>query len=143
METKKDEKLTTTNTDSPKIAHRDDEPPARPSNNPDAESELATLRRENDYLRARLLELEGAAGGVSGFLVTSPNSRYNGVTAGVQFRQGQAFIPDGPGATETVKTLTQDFDYGAAHLSDWREIPQAPDQAKSFIDVLLNAGPRS
>ena len=74
--------------------------------------------------------------GLSGYLVRSPNPGYSDVTAGIMFRSGTAFIPDGEGANAKARMLSDDFGYSVEHVDDWRSIPEAPKMGKSFIDVI-------
>lgn len=53
-----------------------------------------------------------ARSGESGWLLTTKNPRYAGVTAGVEFRGGRAFIGDSrPDAEQLAKMLAADFGY--------------------------------
>lgn len=89
------------------------------------------IEAENEALQERIKELEemnqrqaallsavaDEEGG--GWVITTRNARYNGVTAGVAFAMGRAFIPDGnepDKARFTAKMLIQDFGYNGEHL---------------------------
>ena len=55
---------------------------------------------------------------VSGWLVVSPNPVYSGVTNGVQFTNGKAFVPNNhQGAQGIINVLTGDFGYEATEMT--------------------------
>jgi hypothetical protein len=81
------------------------------------------LITENEQLKAELAELKEqlahrnaalSGGAEDGWIVTCPNPAYTGITAGVEFRQGKAFIPAGiKDAVRRVAMLVDDFGYTA------------------------------
>lgn len=77
--------------------------------------------------------------GRGGWLVETPSRLYNGLTAGIQFRAGRAFIPDGKGAETAAKMLRDDFRYQVQYVEDWQELPVAEEVSRSFVDVLTGA----
>jgi hypothetical protein len=113
-------------------------------NKNEMEQLIAQLQAENDELRqqiaARDAALSGASGG--GWLITSPNPRYTGVTAGVEFRAGRAFIPEGqPGAEARVRQLQLDFGYRVTQMAaaDFQALKQdkvEPDKARQQANLL-------
>lgn len=76
-----------------------------------------------EQLAARDALLSGT--GQEGFLVTTPNSRYNGFTAGVEFRNGRAFIPGQDEDSEYLaRRLSSEFNYAVRRMSaeDYRRL---------------------
>jgi hypothetical protein len=54
----------------------------------------------------------------TGWLITSPNSRYNGFTAGIEFRNGRGFVPSGKkDARLIVSHLQYDFGYKVSEIT--------------------------
>lgn len=78
------------------------------------EEAILMLQRENDELRARLAEqntviVESAE---EGFIVEAPNKHYNGVTAGLKFRNGFGFIPTkNKDARRLAAILSKEYGY--------------------------------
>lgn len=99
------------------------------------------LEQENQALKQRVEELEerlhAASGGRAGWLVETPNRNFSGETAGVFFRHGTAFIPDGPDAERAARAMKDEFGYRVTGVSDWRELPQGERVGKSMIDVIM------
>lgn len=94
-----------------------------------------------EELRAYASALEAKPAGVtmSGYMITAPNKKYNGVTAGIQFRGGRAFIPDSLNDSEKIaKRLSSDFGYKLERVEDFNNLPQVEQQTiqRSMIDVL-------
>ena len=79
--------------------------------------------------------------GMSGWLVTAPNKMYSGVTLGVMFRGGQAFVPDGADAERITREMAGDFGYSVQRVDDWREISRESTEKirRNMIDVLGSA----
>lgn len=80
------------------------------------EQKIRQLEAQVQDLQAQLAEKEailtGRPKGVGGYLVTTPVATYSGVTAGVQFRQGQAFLAlDDPNSERLAMRLKSDFAY--------------------------------
>ncbi len=65
-----------------------------------------------DELRASLAQEKAKNQTVSGWIVITPNNpRYSDCTAGIWFRNGRAFIPDGKQGEEKARILLNDFGY--------------------------------
>lgn len=98
----------------------------------EANKRIAELEAEVERLKASMPV------GMSGWLVTAPNKGYTGVTLGVMFRGGQAFIPDGAGAEKIAKELAGDFNYAVKRVEDWRNMGQDETEKvrRSMIDVI-------
>ena len=87
--------------------------------------EMEVLRREIEakdaVIQAReatILALESSPGAEGGYLVESPNPKYDGITCGVRFEAGRAFIPDSRDSQGTIaKQIQADFKYRVTHLS--------------------------
>jgi len=92
-------------------------------------SEIAGLKKEIEDLKEKLK-------GLSGYVVKAPNPGYSDVTAGVMFRAGMAFIPDGEGAEEKARGMQYHFGYTVEHVDDWHTLPEAPRMTKSFIEAI-------
>jgi hypothetical protein len=78
--------------------------------------EIANLQAENAELREELNRRNAAlfASAEEGWIISSPNQAYTGVTAGVEFRNGTAFVPEGvKDALLLVSQLVNDFGYSA------------------------------
>lgn len=72
------------------------------------EAAIAELERQLAEKNALLGTKESQAG----FLVSTPNPNYSGVTSGVMFNRGKAFLPaDEPGNEQKVLVLINDFGY--------------------------------
>jgi hypothetical protein len=108
-----------------------------PLDNPEGDAQtIADLRAENARLTAHIAELEAAQGGLSGYLITTPDGRYNGRTGVLNFRRGRAFIPDGPEAMALARQMECEFHYHVTHIDNWRELAGSEEMARSFIDML-------
>jgi hypothetical protein len=84
------------------------------------DAQLEEYRKQIEALQVQNAELtaqmSAKPGTVSGWLVTTPRTNYSGVTAGVAFARGRAFIPDSdPGVKDKVRILTSDYGYSAEH----------------------------
>jgi hypothetical protein len=102
------------------------------------EAELAQARAELLQLQTQLSEAKEKATSRAGWLVTTPNATFNGVTAGVVFRKGRAFLPATEHGTATAHMLSAEFGYKLAFLSDWQENPEVEQQVtRSLIDSLV------
>jgi hypothetical protein len=79
------------------------------------EQKIRQLESQIEDLQAQLAEKDamlGARPKGAGYLVTTPSANYSGMTAGVQFRNGQAFLPlDDPQAEKLAMVLKNDFYY--------------------------------
>lgn len=62
---------------------------------------LAEIAALKEQLKGQSVMLSTTA--EEGWLIETPNPDYSGVTAGVEFREGKAFIPAVPDETETVE----------------------------------------
>jgi hypothetical protein len=102
-----------------------------------------------EVAEARNLELEEtlksrdallAQSDEAGWLVTTRNPAYSGVTEGVKFSMGRAFVPDrGPESAMLVKRLVGNFGYTAIPTSAKAAQGSAPEPAEtkqSFIDKI-------
>jgi hypothetical protein len=75
----------------------------------DLEAEVADLKEQIASKDAALMATQQ-----SGWEVSTPNPKYTGVTAGVEFKNGFAFVPDATkNAEAVVKRLASDFHYTA------------------------------
>jgi len=102
--------------------------------------EIVKLSIEIDLLRATNEKLESHSNSIpmAGWLITCPNVRYQGITAGYQFRNGQAFIADVEGAEKKMKFMVSDFGYEAEYVEDWTKVIMDDDRGLkgSLIDML-------
>lgn len=109
------------------------------------------LQAEVDRLTSVVKDLEeqlaardavARSSGEPGWLITCRNPQYNGNTAGVEFRNGRAFIPQGkPGAARLVNTLATDFGYQVQAMTskDFEGLPVGPvepDTSRRFINAI-------
>jgi hypothetical protein len=65
--------------------------------------------------------------GEDGWLITTPNPRYNGVTYNIEFRNGRAFVPDrSPEDKLIVQQLVHGFNYVAQRMTgkEYKEMAQ-------------------
>lgn len=80
--------------------------------------------------------------GEDGWLITTTNRGYSGVTAGVEFRGGRGFVPASrPGAEMLVRILTGDFGYRAQRMTaqEFQGMAPAevtPDHAREQAEVI-------
>ncbi len=100
------------------------------------ETRIAELERQAEKDQKQIVELERQAGGVAGWLVTTP-TKYSGSTAGVVFRNGRAFLPNTPEGEKLADFLVNEFGYSKQFVSDWQTTPEGPQITKSLIDVLM------
>ena len=79
--------------------------------------------------------------GMSGWLVTTLNKQYSGITLGVMFRGGQAFIPDGAGAERIAREMQNDLGYQVQRVEDWHSLgrDESDQVRRNMIDVLTTA----
>jgi hypothetical protein len=84
------------------------------------------LKKAIDEQKAYIAELEQqlaardaiiGSSGEDGYLVSCANTKYSGVTAGVRFVNGRAFIPDGPGADRMAMLMRVDFGYKVERIT--------------------------
>lgn len=95
------------------------------------QAEVEALRAEVETLRAKAQE------GRAGYIVTTPNPKYSGMTAGVQFRAGRAFIPAGEKGEALARLLVSEFEYSVQRVDDWQAAPEGEAISKSMIDMLM------
>lgn len=101
----------------------------------DLEAQIGELTQQKDVLESMTKESTG----LSGFIVTTPNAGYNGVTRGIQFRNGRGIVLDGPEANHIVSTLRNDFGYKVEHSDNLQGTAYASEAiGKSIVDVLSN-----
>lgn len=93
-------------------------------------AELETLLAEAQA------ELAAKPSGRAGWMVTTPTP-YNGSTAGVIFRKGKAFLPEGEEGKRLAHFLADEFGYKVEFVTDWQAIPQSEQIGKTLIDVLM------
>lgn len=102
--------------------------------------EIRLLKAQVDELLAQKESFESQTKeykGLSGFIVTTPSKTYNGVTLGIQFRNGRGIILDGQDSNRIVDMLRNDFGYSAVHADNLHDIPEAQGQvAKSMAEIL-------
>lgn len=93
------------------------------------QTQVDALQAELGELRSQLAARDAAlsASGEDGWLLTTKNPAYNGVTAGVEFRSGRGFISDStPDAERLATQLCNDFGYRRQRLTakEYRELVQ-------------------
>lgn len=87
--------------------------------NEELQAENAALVEENKLLKMQLAAVKGGeAGSMPGWVIVTKNRGYNGSTAGVQFRHGQAFLPKQERYISVVETLKRDFGYEVTEIAD-------------------------
>lgn len=96
-------------------------------------NENATLKTEVERLRAM------PATGRSGWIVKTPYAGFNGVTAGVVFRNGTALIPDNADGARLAHELEAEFGYAVSFVTDYLapEEPTSVQTGKSLVDALM------
>lgn len=82
------------------------------------EKEITELKQVIDELQSQISARDAALSqtGEPGWLVTSPNPNYGGLTAGVEFRRGRAFVPKRNENHALVMRLVNDFGYTAREM---------------------------
>lgn len=119
--------------------------PAAPAAEVDKDALIAQMSKDllerDKIIAAQAKELAELKKGYSGWLVKTPNPTYTGVTAGVKFVGGQAFISDlEPDAEKKARALKADFGYAIARVEDFRNVPapaEAPiNPARAFLEAL-------
>ena len=99
----------------------------------DLENQVKELLKQKEAFEAQVKDYKG----LSGFIVTTPSRTYNGVTLGIQFRNGRGIILDGPDSDRIVNMLRNDFGYSVVHADNLHDIPEAQGQvAKSMAEIL-------
>lgn len=108
----------------------------------------AKLKGENEKNTAELTELRKSRAlqvGVDvrqGYLITTPNAEYSGITGGVMFVKGRGFVAgrreDNPGVDAILRTLAGDYGYTIREL-DENGVAQLR-QETATIDEQINAG---
>lgn len=98
--------------------------------------EMVSIPRTEYEALLKLKEKKAPAQGLPGFVVTTPNARFSGETAGVYFRDGRGFVPDGEGAEALAQSLVSDFGYAVEHVQDWREAVSGKAMRRSMIDII-------
>lgn len=80
---------------------------------------IEELEAQNAELKNQIAARDAALveSAVPGWLISSPNPGYNGVTYGIEFKNGRAFIPaTAPDAERTAIVLVNDFGYMAREM---------------------------
>jgi hypothetical protein len=99
-----------------------------------ADKRIAQLVAENEELKERL-KSQGM-GSIEGYLVKTPWSGYTGVSLGIQFRNGQAFVP--MEYENKVKQMVDDFSYYAERTTFGKMESSIAEAAKtSLIDAVM------
>lgn len=99
---------------------------------------IAELQAKLNLAEQKIVELERrAVEGRAGYIVTTPSKAYSGMTAGVQFRNGRAFIPAGENGQRIANMLAAEFDYQVTYVTDWQSMPEGPAISKTLIDSLV------
>lgn len=98
------------------------------------QTQLDNCRVEIETLRA---QVEAKPKGIAGYMVRVPFAGYNGTTAGVQFRNGTAFLPDTENGKRTAQMLADEFGYSIERVDDYQALPEAPAIGRSLIDALV------
>lgn len=102
----------------------------------------AQVNELNNQLHARDAML--ASTGEEGYLVTSPNPAYTGVTSGVEFKNGRAFVPDSfKDAERIVLRLVNDFGYRAQKMgaNEYQSLAQPVVEKKPMgMEALVGVG---
>lgn len=101
-------------------------------------AQVETLTAEKAAIAGQLAEVSAKARGRSGWLVSTPFAGYSGVTAGVTFRQGKAFLPDDDDGKKTAEYIAAEFGYSVQYVEDWQDLPaqDAKPIGRSLIDQL-------
>lgn len=103
----------------------------------DFEKELADKDETILNLKEQLKKKK--PGGMSGYVVTSPNAEYDGRTLGFKFSHGMAFVPDTtPNVEMLIKDFQTDFLYDAKHVDDFDVAPaQLQEDAKKSVSEMF------
>jgi hypothetical protein len=95
-----------------------------------------------DQLNARNELLSGT--GEEGYLVTSPNKSYNGVSYSLRFTGGRAFVPDGLANAKHILRECKDAGYTLTRMTaaDFRGLTPsgAPVRERTIADELMPVG---
>lgn len=106
----------------------------------DKNKEIDQLKKQVDELLKQKETVESQAKeskGLSGFIVTTPSKAYNGVTMGIQFRNGRGIVLDSPEAHQIVTALRNDFGYEVTHSDNLQGAPELTNHVnKSMIEIL-------
>ncbi len=84
------------------------------------EREIERLKEQNRELAEQIHARDAALShsGEPGWLVTTPSPRYNGVTCGVKFANGRAFVPESVvGAEAAIRELVNDYRYTVKRMT--------------------------
>lgn len=98
----------------------------------DLQAELDRVKAELEMLKSR--QTTSGVGG--GWIVSCQNPNYSGKTAGVQFREGQAFVREQPGSEKTISILVSDFGYTAKKVDNLEN--QSLEMQESTNNNLVN-----
>jgi cell division septum initiation protein DivIVA len=110
------------------------------------------LQKQIEELEAQVRELTSqvvardavlSESGTDGWLVTTPNSGYTGITAAVKFDNGRAFLPvTDKDAEKKINILVGDFGYSARKMTarDFQSLVKAaPPKEKSAAEKIAEA----
>lgn len=95
------------------------------------EAKIAALQAalEEEQEKSAILEAEIPKELREGWVITTPNANYSGITAGVLFENGRGFVPKSlKNGDLIVKRLVNDFGYKAAE-----QIPNGHIQERSPV----------
>jgi hypothetical protein len=105
-----------------------------------ADKTKAELELENAELQRRLSARSGGEGG--GWIVTTPNPKYTGVSYGISFVNGRAFIPKArPDGRFKMNRLVKDLKYSAreidaAEMQGLMSETQEPSTSRGMAEAL-------
>lgn len=98
------------------------------------EKEIEELQ---DQLKAKAKEEPKQMSGLSGYVIESPDPKFNGARLGIAFRGGKGIMLDGPTAEATARVFQHDFGYKVTRSENLNQMPETAEQmTKSMIDIL-------
>ena len=105
----------------------------------DLENQIIELQRDKEEAQDQIAEPK--PGGMSGYVITTSNKGYNGVTfaagRGIQFRRGRAIVLDGPEAPAIVSILRNDYGYTVIHTNNIQEMPETAEAVKKELSEII------
>jgi len=80
-------------------------------------------------------------GAIPGWLITTPNPFYNGITAGIKFKAGRGFIASrDENAEKKAKMICDDFGYDRRFVEDFTSDPEmAEEVGGNLTEILLGS----
>ena len=98
------------------------------------EKEIVELQEQ---LKEKAKQESKPLSGLSGYVIESPDPKFNGARLGIAFRGGKGIMLDSPTAEATARIFQHDFGYKVTRSENLNQMPETAERmSKSMIDIL-------